>query len=100
MMSNLIQLNDPVFSNNRIYSPKGLSPTLNTMQGGRRQPLLMVEANIIRKLTPVECERLQAFPDNWTEGLSNSQRYKCIGNSVTTTVVTVLLNRLYENKSN
>ena len=99
-MSNLIQLNDPVFSNNRIYSPKGLSPTLNTMQGGRRQPLLMVEANIIRKLTPVECERLQAFPDNWTEGLSNSQRYKCIGNSVTTTVVTVLLNRLYENKSN
>ena len=100
MMSNLIQLNDPVFSNNRIYSPKGLSPTLNTMQGGRRQPLLMVEANIIRKLTPVECERLQAFPDNWTEGLSNSQRYKCIGNSVTTTVVTVILNRLYENKSN
>ena len=100
MMSSLIQLNDPVFSNNRIYSPKGLSPTLNTMQGGRRQPLLMVEANIIRKLTPVECERLQAFPDNWTEGLSNSQRYKCIGNSVTTTVVTVLLNRLYENKSN
>ena len=100
MMSNLIQLNDPVFSNNRIYSPKGLSPTLNTMQGGRRQPLLMVEANIIRKLTPVECERLQAFPDNWTEGLSNSQRYKCIGNSVTTTVVTVLLNRLYENESN
>ena len=100
MMTNLIQLNDPVFSNNRIYSPKGLSPTLNTMQGGRRQPLLMVEANIIRKLTPVECERLQAFPDNWTEGLSNSQRYKCIGNSVTTTVVTVLLNRLYENKSN
>jgi site-specific DNA-cytosine methylase len=99
-MSNLIQLNDPVFSNNRIYSPKGLSPTLNTMQGGRRQPLLMVEANIIRKLTPVECERLQAFPDNWTEGLSNSQRYKCIGNSVTTTVVTVLLNRLYENESN
>ena len=100
MMSNLIQLNDPVFSNNRIYSPKGLSPTLNTMQGGRRQPLLMVEANIIRKLTPVECERLQAFPVNWTEGLSNSQRYNCIGNSVTTTVVTVLLNRLYENKSN
>ena len=100
MMSNLIQLNDPVFSNNRIYSPKGLSPTLNTMQGGRRQPLLMVEANIIRKLTPVECERLQAFPDNWTEGLSNSQRYKCIGNSITTTVVTVLLNRLYENESN
>ena len=44
-------------------------------------------ANRIRRLTPVECERLQGFPDNWTEELSDTQRYKCMGNAVTTNVV-------------
>jgi DNA (cytosine-5)-methyltransferase 3A len=43
---------------------------------------------ICRKLTPIECERLQTFPDNWTEGISNSQRYKALGNSWTVDVVT------------
>ena len=33
-----------------------------------------------RKLTPIECERLQGLSDNYTEGVSNSQRYKMIGN--------------------
>ena len=41
----------------------------------------------IRKLTPIECERLQGFPDNWTKGVSDTQRYKQLGNAVTTTVV-------------
>ena len=41
----------------------------------------------IRKLTPVECERLQGFPDGWTEGVSDTQRYKCCGNAVTVPVV-------------
>lgn len=41
----------------------------------------------IRKLHPVECERLQTFPDNWTEGVSNSQRYKMLGNSWTVDVI-------------
>ena len=42
----------------------------------------------IRRLTPTECERLQGFPDGWTEGISDTQRYKCLGNAVTTNVVT------------
>lgn len=41
----------------------------------------------IRKLTPVECERLQTLPDNYTEGVSNSQRYKCLGNGWTVEVI-------------
>lgn len=41
----------------------------------------------IRKLTPVECERLQTLPDNYTEGISNSQRYKCLGNGWTVDVI-------------
>ena len=40
----------------------------------------------IRKLTPTECERLQGFPDGWTEGISDTQRYKCLRNAVTATV--------------
>lgn len=42
---------------------------------------------ICRKLTPIECERLQTFPDNYTEGVSNSQRYKALGNSWTVDVI-------------
>jgi len=41
----------------------------------------------VRKLTPIECERLQGFADDWTKGISDTQRYKCLGNAVTTKVV-------------
>ena len=41
----------------------------------------------IRRLTPIECERLQGFPDNWTQGVSDTQRYKQLGNAVTVNVV-------------
>lgn len=41
----------------------------------------------IRRLTPKECERLQGFPDGWTEGVSDTQRYKCLGNAVTVNVI-------------
>lgn len=53
----------------------------------------------IRRLTPTECERLQSFPDGWTkegtEGLiSDTQRYKCLGNAVTVNVVEAVISRL------
>ena len=48
----------------------------------------------VRRLTPTECERLQGFPDGWTEGISDTQRYKCLGNAVTTSVVTAIGERL------
>lgn len=41
----------------------------------------------IRRLTPVECERLQGFPDGWTDCLSDTQRYKTLGNAVTVNVI-------------
>lgn len=50
----------------------------------------------IRRLTPLECERLQGFPDGWTEGVSDSQRYKCLGNAVTVNVVREIIKRLYK----
>lgn len=54
----------------------------------------------IRRLTPLECERLQGFPDNWTKvgigntPMSDTQRYKMCGNAVTTNVVTAIVERL------
>ena len=48
----------------------------------------------IRRLTPTECERLQGFPDGWTDGISDTQRYKCLGNAVTTTVIRAIGRRL------
>lgn len=42
---------------------------------------------IIRKLTPIEAERLQTLPDDYTEGISNTQRYKCLGNGWTVDVI-------------
>lgn len=49
---------------------------------------------IVRKLTPVEAERLQTLPDNYTVGVSNTQRYKCIGNGWTVDVIAHILNYL------
>ena len=48
----------------------------------------------IRRLTPVECERLQGFPDDWTKGVSDTQRYKLMGNAVTVDVVEYIAREL------
>jgi len=48
----------------------------------------------IRRLTPIECERLQGFPDNWTKGFSDTQRYKMMGNAVTVNVIEAIMGRL------
>lgn len=50
----------------------------------------------IRRLTPTECERLQGFPDRWTEGISDSQRYKCCGNAVTSNVVAAIVKGIFQ----
>lgn len=48
----------------------------------------------IRRLTPLECERLQGFPDGWTSGISDTQRYKTLGNAVTVNVIRDIMERL------
>lgn len=48
----------------------------------------------IRKLHPIECERLQGLPDNYTEGISNTQRYKCLGNAFNVDVIAHILSFL------
>jgi DNA (cytosine-5)-methyltransferase 3A len=49
------------------------------------------ETTKIRKLTPIECERLQGLPDDYTAGVSNTQRYKCLGNAFNVDVVATIL---------
>lgn len=159
-MTGIKQLNNPTHSNNRLYGVDGVSPALNTAQGGNRQPKIkavltpdraekrqmgrrfkedgepsftltgqdihgvcitqntITEAtgnragsskeylrsvnNVakasgqIRRLTPVECERLQGFPDSWFDGLnlSDTQRYKMMGNAITVNVVQAIMEKL------
>ena len=52
--------------------------------------------SMVRRLTPIECERLQGFPDNWTENQADTHRYKQMGNAVAVPVVSWLVNRLME----
>ena len=128
----------------RVYSPECKSPTINSMNGGNREPKVvcgrmigrykidgkrqdhkgsiagkstqMLELrkdqktnnlstvqkdNVLtkndlywRKLTPRECERLQTVPDNYTVGVSNTQRYKMLGNGWTVDVISHIFNNL------
>ena len=55
-----------------------------------------VATDVIRKLTPVECERLMGLPDHWTQGGSDSARYRALGNSLALPCATFILNRLVE----
>jgi DNA (cytosine-5)-methyltransferase 1 len=48
----------------------------------------------VRRLTPTECERLQGFPDNWTDGQADSNRYKQMGNAVAVPVVQWIIDRM------
>lgn len=54
----------------------------------------------IRKLAPTECERLQGFPDGWTKGVSETQRYKTLGNAVTVNVVKEIAKKLLQSDEN
>lgn len=60
--------------------------TLDTRQH-RAVATLEIGASIVRRLTPMECERLQGFPDGWTDGQADSHRYKQMGNAVAVPVV-------------
>jgi DNA (cytosine-5)-methyltransferase 1 len=136
---NLIDDSDKNFKNpqvGRVYNSKGLSPCLNTMQGGDREPKILqeglntteednsfcIDSNYhkgtspgdinsgrrtqvkvgktkIRKLTPLETFRLQGFPDEWyykcrEEGISDTQLYRAVGDSVTVNVVQAIAGRL------
>jgi DNA (cytosine-5)-methyltransferase 1 len=77
--------------------------TALTLQGHLPSPqshhaqLFLAEPSTVRRLTPVECERLQGFPDNWTDGQADSNRYKQMGNAVAVPVVEWIISRMVGN---
>lgn len=61
---------------------------------------LIDESLFYRKLTPIECERLQTLPDNYTEGVSNTQRYKMLGNGWTVDVISHIFKNIGQEDEN
>lgn len=79
-----------IFYGNRVADIRLQDDKINTLQarmgtGGNNMP--MVATSQVRRLTPLECERLQGFPDGWTEGQADTHRYKQMGNAVAVPVV-------------
>ena len=83
---------------------KDTAGTIHTGSGGGGNTDQFVQDYRIRRLTPIECERLQGFPDNHTskgiydgevKEMSNTQRYKQCGNAVTVDVVQAIANKLH-----
>ncbi len=95
----ILQLNKPKHSNDRIYSDKGISPTINSCSGGSRQPFIK-NGKVLRRLTPLEFFRLQGAPDSLYHkgrelGISDTQLFKMAGNSVTVPVIKAIGERLW-----
>lgn len=110
--------------NGNIYSSEGKSPTLTTNKGEwpkilqlprgankwgifeQKTPTLssnswsynnlLHDGYCLRRLTPIECERLQTLPDNYTEWVSNSQRYKMLGNGWTVDVIAHIFREMFK----
>nr|DAI09058.1 MAG TPA: Cytosine specific methyltransferase [Caudoviricetes sp.] len=99
----VIQLNPSKESNgrqpyqqNRVFDVRGISPALTRHNSN-------YAISRMRRLTEIECERLQGFPDNWTQygdyngaikPIAKTQRYKLIGNAVTVDIVELIAKRL------
>jgi len=80
----------------RVYHPDGKAPCLTTMGGGHREPKTLTSDTTWRKLTPLECERLQTVPEGYTDHVSNTQRYKMLGNGWTVDVISHIFNGMKE----
>ncbi len=80
----------------RVYAPWSIGPTLDTGHG----PLVDIGDGRLRLATPLERERMQGFPDNWTEGVSVTQRERQTGNAITVQCAEAVIRRLVECHAN
>jgi DNA (cytosine-5)-methyltransferase 3A len=87
----------------RVYSINGKGISISAQSGGTAgngNMLIVNEATMAhptyRKLTPLECERLQTVPDGYTSGVSNTQRYKLLGNGFTVDVIKHILQEMIQ----
>lgn len=87
----------------RVYSTKGLSPTIDNMQGGNREPKIQTNGYKIRKLTERECFRLMGVSEENIDkiqnaGISKTQQYKMAGNSIVVDVLYYIFKKLFIDK--
>jgi len=93
----VINTNDQNSAGNRIQFNADVSVTLQGEGGGMGAKTGMYALPVgVRRLTPTECERLQGFPDGWTDAQSDSARYRQLGNAVTVNVIEWLGRRIME----
>lgn len=78
----------------RVYHPSGKAPTLLTHTGGQHHAKICIDDELWRRLTPIECERLQTVPDGYTNICSDSARYKMLGNGWTVDVIAHIFKHL------
>ena len=81
----------------RVYHPDGKAPSLCAASGGNLEPKTFISPDSWRKLTPLECERLQTVPEGYTAHVSNTQRYRMLGNGWTVDVISHILNGIGDN---
>lgn len=96
VVNEIIQLNNPKHSQQRIYSSDGIAPTISAgnLGGGQNPCKHLTQESRIRRLTPLECMRLQGYPDSFIKPCSDSQTYKQAGNSITVNVMKAIINNL------
>lgn len=78
--------------NGWVYDINCKAPTITTNKGEGSK--IMLDHKCYRKLTPIECERLQTVPDDYTNHVSNTQRYKMLGNGWTIDVIAHIFNNI------
>ena len=81
---------DATFINSKTRRGRNMKDKSNCLTAANYD-YMRYEHPTYRKLTPIECERLQTLPDNYTEGVSNTQRYKALGNGWTVDVIVHIL---------
>jgi len=84
---NLLLLNERQKANFKNGDEKANTFLSTSWKGSQANGMTLVNPSNIRRLTPIECERLQTVPDNYTNHVSDTQRYKMLGNGWTVDVI-------------
>jgi len=97
VMPKVYSVREDAIANNFSATETEISLTLQSHQPSPQShhaQLFIAEQSHVRRLMPIECERLQGFPDNWTAGQADTPRYKQMGNAVAVPVVEWILRRI------
>lgn len=86
---------DKAYALTATYYKKGAEATRQRNFNKSQRPIAWIDNENTRWLTPIECERLQGLPDNYTDAVSNTRRYMCIGNGWSVAIVEHILSSVF-----